>query len=339
VRRARGTGSIVALGVALALALTATASPARAATDAAEAERLMAEGIALRQASKDTEALADFARAFELSHDPKARAQMALAEQALGQWDLAEAHLEEALAVDTPWIAKHRTDLSGALVDIRSHLGTLEVLGGATGAEVRVNGQVVGRMPLAKPLRVPAGTFALEVRAPGFVPVARNVTVAPGGLARETIALARDEAWRAPAAATPEPVAAAPAVVVATPAPEPAGAPSWRRPAAWASAGGAAVALAVSIVFTTRVYSYADKFNASCGLDDPNLGGGSCRSWHDTSTGAEAPAIIGYSLAAVLAGTSAYLFVTSRGHKQEGGVAWSCAPGGGAPGVACAARF
>jgi hypothetical protein len=325
-----------------ALALIAAAGPARAATDAQESERLISEGVALRQAAKDTEALAAFARAFELSHDPKARAQMALAEQALGQWVPAEAHLEEALAADSPWIAKHRTDLSGALVDIQSHLGTLEVLGGTSGAEVQVNGQVVGRMPLAKPLRVPAGTLALEVTAPGFIPVARNVTVSAGGLARETVALARDEAWRAPAAAPSEPAAAAPAapVVVASPAPPPASERNWRRPAAWATAGGAAAALALGIVFTERTYSYADKFNASCGLDDPHLGGGSCGSYHDTSTTAQTVAIVGYSFAAALAGASAYLFVTSRAPaKQEGLAAWSCAPGGAAPGLTCAARF
>jgi hypothetical protein len=128
--------------------------------------------------------------------------------------------------------------------------------------------------------------------------------------------------------------------VVTAPGPAPASERTWRRPAAWATAGGAAAALVVGVVFTARTYDYADKFNASCGLADPNLGGGSCGSYHDTSTSAQTVAIVGYSLAAALAGASAYLFVTSRAPaKPEGLAAWSCAPGGAAPGVTCAARF
>jgi PEGA domain-containing protein len=319
------------------LALASAARTACAATDAEETERLIGEGVALRQQAKDAEALADFTRAFELTHDPRARAQMGLAEEALGQWVLAETHLEEALAADSAWITRHRGDLTGALEDIRGHLGSLEVLEGTAGAEVLVNGRIVGHMPLAKPLRVPAGTVALEVRAPGFVPVARSVNVPANGVARETVGLARDEAWRAPAA--PRSDEAVAPIAATGPAPAAMSSTDWRRAAAWAAAGGAAASLTVGIVFTTRVYSYADKFNHSCGVNDPNLGGGSCRSYHDTSTGAEAPAIIGYSLAAALAGVSVYLFEKKHPPTKDGATAaWSCGPGV-ATGVACTTVF
>jgi hypothetical protein len=320
-----------------ALALACAARTARADTDAAEAERLISEGVALRQQAKDAEALADFTRAFELTHDPRARAQMGLAEEALGQWVLAETHLQEALAADSAWITRHRGDLSGALEDIRGHLGSLEVLEGTAGAEVLVNGLSVGRMPLTKPLRVPAGTVALEVRAPGFVPVARSVNVPANGVARETVGLARDEAWRAPAALRSD-GAVAPIATTALAAAS-VSRTDWRRVAAWASAGGAVASLAVGIVFTSRVYSYADKFNRSCGVDDPDLGGGSCRSYHDTSTSAEAPAVVGYSLAAALAAVSVYLFEQKHSPTKDGATAaWSCGPGASA-GVACATVF
>jgi hypothetical protein len=334
-------GTALAGLVACVLAL-AGAGSARAATDAEEAERLMAAGVAHRQASKDSEALEDFTRAFQLSHDPKARAQMAIAEQALGLWVLAETHLNEALASDSPWVAKHRIDLTSALSDIRSHLGTLEVLGGTDGAEVYVNGQQVARLPLALPLRVPAGTVALEIRATGFLPVTRNVNVPPDGLARETITLARDEAWKAPTPPPPEPAATTPAVTVQAGEPAPAPHGAWRRPAAWAAAGGAALALGVGIIFTTRVYSYADKFNGdtSCNAAVSGLGGATCSSYHDSSTSAEAPAIIGYSLAAVLAGASAYLFMSERSHPTNvASRSWCCTPRMTDVGLVCGATF
>src|SRR5207244_4364733 len=44
-------------------------------------------------------------------------------------------------------------------------------------------------MPLTGPQRVPAGTVALEVRAPSYLPVIRTVTVAARGQAREPIVL------------------------------------------------------------------------------------------------------------------------------------------------------
>ena len=153
-------------------------------------EAALRRGFELREKGSDEAALAEFQRAYDLKKGARARAQMALAEQALGRWIDAEAHLAEALQrTGDPWIARNRTLLDQALGEIRQHIGSLELSGGTPGAEVRVNGRVAGKMPLDRPLRVEAGSVSLEVRAAGYLPVIRTINVPANGLAREPIAL------------------------------------------------------------------------------------------------------------------------------------------------------
>jgi tetratricopeptide (TPR) repeat protein len=166
------------------------AAPAPAVTEVAESDALILEGLKLREQGKDAEALAAFVRAQELAPTPRALAQRALAEQALGDWAQAEVHLREALAAtDDPWIKRHRQALEGALVVIGEHLGQLQVNGGVSGAELRLDGQLVGTLPLSAPLRVVVGRPMLEVAETGYYPVRREITIKAGSLSTESIEL------------------------------------------------------------------------------------------------------------------------------------------------------
>ena len=128
-------------------AVTAHGRPALAAPDDAEAEALISRGIDLREHGKDDEALAVFKKALAKSPSPRARAQVALAEQALGLWVAAENDLVLALAADSDaWIAKNRGALEGALAVVRRHIGSLEVRG-TDGAEVMLDGVRLGVLP------------------------------------------------------------------------------------------------------------------------------------------------------------------------------------------------
>jgi serine/threonine-protein kinase len=162
-----------------------------------EAERLRL-GVTLREQGKDLEALDVFRQVFERGKAPKARAQMGLAEQALGRWVDAEAHLEEALAATgDPWISGNRGTLEQALGVIRDRLGSLEVLcevPAAAAAEVVVDGQTRGKLPLERPLRVVAGTVMVQVQGKGFAAVHRHVTVLAGQLGRESFVPGADGA-------------------------------------------------------------------------------------------------------------------------------------------------
>src|SRR5579883_1574525 len=131
---------------------------------------LIHEGVVLRRKKQYEVALELFRQAWQLSHTPRARAQMGLTEQALGRWVEAEEHLKEALAVEKDaWIIKNRQPLEGALTVIGQHLGSLDVRGGVPGAEVRINGLLVGTLPLKQPIRAVIGTVTLEVKAPNYV--------------------------------------------------------------------------------------------------------------------------------------------------------------------------
>lgn len=189
---ARVLSSANAITVAVFLATALVSRPALASDDAA-AEALISRGIELRESRKDDEALVLFRQAFSKSPTPRARAQVALAEQALGLWVSAEADLVAALAeAGDPWIAKHRATLEGALAVVGRRLGTLDVRG-SEGAEVFLDGVRLGALPSAA-FRVEAGTRRLELRRAGFHPVTRTVEVPAAGVARETLTLASGDA-------------------------------------------------------------------------------------------------------------------------------------------------
>ncbi len=74
--------------IAAALAIMALSLPA-----AADESDLVERGIELRIQHRDDEALALFRRAYEATPKPRTRAQIGLAEQALGSWVSAEVDL------------------------------------------------------------------------------------------------------------------------------------------------------------------------------------------------------------------------------------------------------
>ena len=163
-----------------------------------QADTLVAQGVSLRQAGNDDEALAVFRRAYELQHAPRILAQIALAEQALGHWVDADAHLHEAIAVTTdPWISRNTSALQNALDVIGRHLGSLDVRSNVAGAELWINDERAGTLPLRTPIRVPSGSANVEVRAQGHRTVRRVVEVSPGILSRETVNLTASASARA----------------------------------------------------------------------------------------------------------------------------------------------
>jgi hypothetical protein len=179
----------LAAALVVGLACSAHAASASAAPGTTEVDDLIARGIDLREHGRDDEALAVFKKALATSPVPRARAQVALAEQALGLWVAAEDDLVLALAVGSdPWITKNRGALEGALGVVRRHLGSLEIRG-TDGAEILLDGVRLGALPATAPFRVEAGTRTLEVRANGFHPTSRSVEVPVGGVVRETVTL------------------------------------------------------------------------------------------------------------------------------------------------------
>ncbi len=156
----------------------------------AQADKLIAEGVELRQAGKTEEALPLFRKAHELSGSPRALAQWGLAEAALSRWLDAETHLTAALATQGDrWIDGNREAIERTLVTVTGKLGWLELAVKPPGARVRVNNQDLGRAPLARALRLTAGPANVEIESMGYQSVSRTLTVGAGGTTRVAIEL------------------------------------------------------------------------------------------------------------------------------------------------------
>jgi hypothetical protein len=232
-------GFVATLAIAVALQTQAKAGPKE------DADRAIQHGLELRRHSADQEALQEFQRAYTLQASPRAAAQIGLAFQALGRWTEAEEKLTEALreAAD-PWIRKNRPSLEQSLKEVQSHVGSLEIFGSPAGAAVLVEGRQVGVLPLPGPVRASAGTVSLEVRAEGYLPILRNVSVMPDRLTRETVNLTT-------AQITPPPTNDRPLVVTdhGTGATDTGGdAGGWRKPTLWATGIGAVAFGATGVV-------------------------------------------------------------------------------------------
>lgn len=178
------------LPLALAsLSLLSLGPASQALADDASADALLRQGVELRRKHDNDGALKAFTRAWELMPSATARAQVGLAEQALGQWVEAERDVEEALARgDDPWVESHRAALEGARDEIRKHLAWLTVEVDVAGAEVRLDGKSVA--PRAEQ-RVVAGAVTLDVGAEGFSPESRTVALEPGAHERVAVTLVR----------------------------------------------------------------------------------------------------------------------------------------------------
>jgi hypothetical protein len=211
------------LSVAIGAVVLLLVSAARGQGDApTEVDAIIKRAVELRRQGKDREALAELQRAAGIGNPPKLSAQIGFAEQALGLWVPAEKHLRDALEQSgDAWIKKNRRTLEESLAIVGGHLGTLDVWGEPAGAEVSIDGDRVGTLPLDAPLHVPAATIELTVRANGFATSTRKLELSPGANVREHVVLRAVDVTPKPIAGpavTPAVVGAPPPAVRATPA-------------------------------------------------------------------------------------------------------------------------
>jgi tetratricopeptide repeat protein len=316
----------------------AHAREAGSATDAeAEADTLIERGIALRRAGEDAQALPLFQQAEQL--DPsstRVKVHLAATYQALGQWEEADRYLTRALQDPSdPYIQKHQATLATARRTIDGHIGQLELSGGPRGTEIRLNGRLVGTLPLNEALRVEAGIYTLEARLPGHYSVTRSVALAGGALVRESLELeprtGRDErsaqANAEGSASAADPTGPAPRVEEAQ--------TNW-----WAwTFGGLAVAggVVTAAAWATRE-KHADRWNDDDECLGPNQSRQSlCGSELDKGQRAETWMWIGGGAAAAFTAAAIGSLWLEPGHEEPTETGLSCGVGLGS--LQCAGRF
>jgi hypothetical protein len=335
---------------------------------AADADALVKEGVALRRAGDDLAALKKFEQANGLEQSPRTVAQIGLAEQALGRWGAADRHLRAALAATgDAWIGKNRKSIQEALKIVEQHVGQLDIVGSPAGSEVRVDGELVGKLPLPRAVPATAGSVAVEVRAPGHLPTIRSAQVVVGGVARESFNL------QPIAPAAPEPVGAGvPATRPGQPtgpsaAPPPTAVPAAEerpeeRPSSSTEgdtgtggmapghiaalvAGGLAVgALGLGIyehvTWQNRVSTF-QKDN-TCDLYAANYGSPACRDLYNEGDDARKLRLVGYGLAGVFGATALVLYLVTPSPStsaSQGQVSLACTMNPATIGLSCGGRF
>lgn len=176
--RRRLSFGVLALALACAPKAMAADPDDAIATDE-NASDLVREGVRMRRAHKNEEALALFQRAYERAPTSATRAQIAFAEQALGRFLEAEHDLVLALAEQDDWVGRHRVELEESLRLLQGHLAWLRVDVNA-GADVTMDGSHVDP---GKEVRTSVGRHRIVVRAAQSEQT-RDVDVAPREHAR-----------------------------------------------------------------------------------------------------------------------------------------------------------
>ncbi len=335
-----------------------------------EEEALIRRGIEFRKALDDLAARAEFQKAYDLTHSPRAAAQLGLAEFALGRWEDADAHVGEALRVPSdPFITKYRGELEESLATIKSHIARVDVVGEPTGAEVFVNGRGAGQLPLGGPVSVSAGQVDVELRAVGFKRQSRTVTLAPGQYQRMAMRLEREGdsglALQGKAKLDVGPTnGSAPTGTTDSPpsnTPRAAGSSSSVHAVAkWSALGlggaGLATGIASTFVYRSSLHTFEGLHNRGCfdnggrAVDAAGNSVEECQPSLDSYRTARTWAIVGFVGAGVFAATWLVLMLTeperdgpSRSAEQsvektKAAMRWTCAPSPSV-GVTCAAQF
>jgi tetratricopeptide (TPR) repeat protein len=254
----------------------ARSSHARETGASSELNQLLSDGIALRRVGKDAEALALFLRANGLDPESaRVQAQLGTTYQALGRWIAADTHLTEALShAGDEYIERHRAAIERAHEIVKDHLGSLAVEGVPAGADVSLNGRVIGSLPMARPERVAVGSYLLEVSLARHYTESRPISIKPRVLTRETVDLVPHSPKRATVAVAGAAVAGArraeeavlPGAVssevvssdAVVPIDSDGGAPAWLP---WTFGGASAATAAVGVFSWVKAREHAERWN------------------------------------------------------------------------------
>jgi hypothetical protein len=348
----RARTGVTAVVVAVLVAVSVGNGGARALAAAAPDEDLNNRGVDLRRAGKDSEALAVFQQAYDLTHSPRATAQLGLAYQALGRWEMAAPLVEKALqSPGDPWIKKYLQQLQDTFSLIKQHLARIELTGEPAGAEVVVNGTVAGHLPLSGPLPVSIGTVDLQVRAPGYRDDIRKLNLTAFQYQRTFVRL--DKLPEVAAATVVPPVVdppgggGSPPIVTPPPKDTEPSAVSPRTVAKWTALGlavaGVGTGVAASVIYNQKVNDFN---NESCrekngaGVDKTTgAANPACQSLLGSYNSARTWQIVGFSAAGAFAVTWLVLQLTEPRATPTSVASWNCAPSLLQAGGFCALRF
>jgi hypothetical protein len=350
--------------VVVACILTVAAPPIVRADDG---EDLIRRGLELRKHGDDQAALPLLQQAFAQSPSPRAAGQLGFCQQGLGLWAEAEVQLAVALAAENdPWVRKNRSTIERTLAVVRAHIARVEVIGEPDGAEVLINGNQVGRIPLTTAVHVAVGEIEVELRAPGYRRASKAFHVDGGQYQKVVLRLEREavssaggpppsgaetiSAKTAPAAAGPGIATGRPDAQLGQQAVDP-GPSAGRASIKWILWGGGAVGLGLGVYGALHNNSVVKQFDSACAID-PMTGhpfatsagttAGRCADLRSSYESAAHLGIAGFVAAGALSASGFVAWMLEPSQARAAVALTSCAPGLDArlsPWVSCALRF
>ncbi len=323
----------LALAVVLTSALELRAAEPQAPVpgDAgAQADALIAAGVALRRQGREQEALSRFREAYRLHKSPRALGQMGLAAKSLRLYVESARYLDGALAAGVdPWVEKNRAALETARGVVQKQVASIHVSVDVPRATLSVNGAEVGILPAADPIRVRAGAARIAVSADGYRTFVLQRTLVAGAVTQLHVELV-------PSPPAPPPRVEPKLAQAPAPLPRQASPPGATREASGSGlhpigtivAGGVGVAgLAVGTVFGLRTLDLKGQRDDVCPTSR-------CESQRgvdldDDARAAAQLSTIGFSVAAIGIGTAAVLWLTAPDPPSGPGVSMTITPRAG----------
>jgi hypothetical protein len=251
------------------LALVAQAAPAPDSPEAkAKAQTLLKEGAKLYEKGALVPALEKFNEAYAEFHSPKLLFNIGQASRDLGRFVEAmtafERFLDEAPDAPADMIAEAQKSVS----ELQGKLGKLRIQCSRAGAEISVDGKLVGTAPLAQTVWATEGSHQVTARHPATAPAVEDVVVNAGWV--HTVVMSLQPLVDAPPAAEPPraPKPAAQVETVVSPPPEPTKPEAGGRSGriwTWVAAGSAVVFAGAGVGLGLATRSKFDSLNKSCG--------------------------------------------------------------------------
>lgn len=239
-----------------------------------KAQILLSEGTQLFNRGAMAEALDRFKQAYAEYASPKLLFNIGQTSRSLGRSVEAMDALEKFLAEATDTPPEMISEAKRSVVELRGMLGNLTILCSTPGAEVALDGRIIGSAPLPGSLWVMPGSHLITANHPGFSPASVTVDVNAGTV--HTLALAMQRVSENPVVTGVVAREATPATIVNVP-PETATTTSTKARAiepqgwwlgrkwTWVAASSAVVLAGGAVVFGLSMQSRYDSLNRSCG--------------------------------------------------------------------------
>jgi hypothetical protein len=156
-----------------------------------KARQLYVEGLSALEKSQWAEAHASFLAAWRINPQYQIASNLGVSEVKLGKYREAAEHLTYYLREAPAKKVKERERAKVLLDEALAKVATIKLTVTPTGADILVNGVVVGRSPLLDPLFVAPGSCVLEARFEGYDSGKRPLSVVAGAAQDVSIDLHR----------------------------------------------------------------------------------------------------------------------------------------------------